>query len=85
MAWFMQKIYIEYLNTVKLIFMYVMGMKDLAFKYSKFLVFILLVYSDYDYGGDRHDIKSTFACVFNIDQVLSLRHPRSNLLLLSLP
>ena len=66
MARFMQKPYVEHLNAVKQILRYVAGTKDLALKYSKLPSFVLSRFSNFDYGGDRDDRKSTSAYVFNI-------------------
>ena len=62
----MQKPYVEHLNAVKKILRYVTRTKDLALKYSKLPSFFLSRFSNFDYGGDRDDRKSTFAYVFNI-------------------
>ena len=62
----MQKPYMEHLNAVKQILRYVAGIKDLALKYSKFLLFVLLGFLKSDYGGDRDDRKSTSTYVFSI-------------------
>ena len=66
MEWFIQKIYVEHLNIVKQILMYVAGIKDLALKYSKLPLFVLFRLSDYDYGGDRDDKKLSFSYMFSI-------------------
>ena len=55
----MQKPYVEHLNSVKKILRYVVGNKDLALTYSKFPLFVLSRFLDFDYGGDRDDRKST--------------------------
>ena len=62
----MRKPYVEHLNAVKQILRYVAGTKDLALKYSKLPLFVLLGYSDSDYGGIRDDKKSTSTNVFSI-------------------
>ena len=62
----MQKPYLEHLNAVKQILRYVVGIKDLALKYSKLPSFVLSRYSNSNYGGDRDDRKSTFTYVFSI-------------------
>ena len=62
----MQKPYLEHLNAVKQILRYVVGIKDLALKYSKLPSFFLSRFLDFDYGGDRDDRKSTSAYVFSI-------------------
>ena len=67
MAWFMQRPYVEHLNAIKQILRYVVGIKDLALKYSKVPLVILSGFLDFDYGGDRNDRKSTSAYVFSID------------------
>ena len=66
MARFMQKPYMEHLNVVKQILRYVAGTKDLTLKYSKLPSFVFSWFSNFDYGGDRDDRKSTFAYVFSI-------------------
>ena len=66
MARFMQKPYVEHLNAVKQILRYVVGIKDLALKYSKVPSIFLSRFSDFDYGRDRDDRKSTSAYVFSI-------------------
>ena len=62
----MQKPYVDHLNAIKQILRYVARIKDIALKYSKVPSIILLRFSNYDYGGDRDDRKSTFAYVFSI-------------------
>ena len=79
----MQKLYGEYLNVVKKILRYVVGMKDLALKYSKFLSFVLLGFSNFDNEANRNDRKSTFGYVFSICSGTipwaSKKHPTSSL------
>jgi len=62
----MQKIYVEKLNVVNQILRYVIEMKDITLKYSKFPSFILLGYPNSNYGGEKDDRKSISAYVFNI-------------------
>ena len=45
---------------------YVAGTKDLALKYYRLPSFVLIRFTDSDYGGDRDDIKSTSTYVFRI-------------------
>jgi len=45
---------------------YVVGIKDLALKYSKLPSFVLSRFSYSNYGGDRDDRKSTSTYVFSI-------------------
>jgi len=66
MARFIHKLYVENLNAVKQILRYVAGTKDLALNYSKLPSFVLSGFTDSNYGGDRDDMKSTSAYVFNI-------------------
>jgi len=66
MARFMKKSYVKHFNVVKQILKYVVGIKDLALKYSKLPSFVLSNFSDYDYREDRDDRKSTSAYVFSI-------------------
>ena len=65
MARFMQKPYVEHFNVVKQILRYVARTKDLDLKYDKLPSFILLIFLDSDYGGDRDDRKSTSTYVFS--------------------
>jgi len=62
----MEKPYVENFNVVKQFLRYVAGMKDLGLKYSKLLSFVLSRFSDFDYGGDKDDKKSTSTYVFSI-------------------
>ena len=62
----MQKSYVDHLNDVKQILRYVARIKDLALKYFKLPSFSLSRFSDYDYGEDRDDRKSTSTYVFSI-------------------
>ena len=66
MAPFMQKFYVEHLNTIKQILWYVAGTKDLALKYDKFFLFIISRFLYFDYGGDRDEKKSTSTYFFSI-------------------
>jgi len=70
MIQFMQKPYFEHLNIVNKILRYITIMKDLAIKYFKFPLFVLLGYLYYDYGGDRYDRKSTYYYVFIIGPII---------------
>ena len=66
MARFEQNPYVEYLLVAKNILRYLAGTKDLALKYSKLSSFMLSRYIDFDYGGDKGDMKSTIGYVFSI-------------------
>jgi len=63
---FMQIPYVERFNVVKQILRYVMGTKDLVLKYDKLPSFVLLGFSDSNYGGDKDDKKSTSTYIFSI-------------------
>lgn len=45
---------------------YVVGTTYITLKYYKFPLFVLSWLLDFDYGGDRDDIKLTFSYIFSI-------------------
>lgn len=61
----MQKPYIAHLLEAKKILKYITGTKDLALKYIKLIFFVLFGFSNYNYGGDKDDRKSTSSYVFS--------------------
>jgi len=66
MTHFMQNSYVEHLNAIKQILRYVAGTQDLTLKYDKLPSFVISGFSDFDYGGNEDDRKSTSAYVFSI-------------------
>jgi len=66
MSRFIQKSYVEHLNTIKKILRYITGIKDLIVKFIKLHSFSLSSFSYSNYEGDKDDKKSTFSYDFNI-------------------
>lgn len=66
MTRFMHKPYVKHIDVAKKILRYIAIIKDLALKFTKLPLFVLLGFSNSNYGDDIDDRKSTFAYVFNI-------------------
>jgi len=58
--------YVEHINTAKNILRYIVGTKGISLKFTKLPSNILSRLSDFNYGNDINDRKSTSYYVFNI-------------------